>query len=99
MVASQTRLSMSSRCSVTSSDENRSSGNEHTVRSLISVVHDAVRRNITADDDSESATLTFHRCCQSITGSALRRRSGKNVPGKHGLFVSIGCAFLRQHIV
>ena len=50
---------------MTSSDENRSSGSEHTVRSLISVVHDAVRRNITADDDSESATLTFHRCCQS----------------------------------
>ena len=54
---------------------------EHTVRSLISVVHDAVRRNVTADDDSDvdcSPVL-------SVTWSDLRRRSGRNVPGMHGV--------------
>ena len=63
------RLGCQSRCSVTMSYENRSSANEHTVRSFISVVHDAVRRNVTADDDSDvdcSSVL-------SVTWSALRR--------------------------
>ena len=54
---------------MTMSDENRSSGKEHTVRSLISIVHDAVQGNVTADDDSDvdlSSVL-------SVTRSALRQ--------------------------
>ena len=82
-------------CSMSMSEQNHSNGNEDTVRSLVSIVQNAVRRNAAIDpaSDVEFSSLL------STTRSALRRRSRRNVPGKHGLLVSITCAFWHEHIV